>query len=112
MVTKEAVENEIKQVFDPEIPVNVYDLGLIYDIAFAGPVCNIKMTLTSQHCPAAKDIPEWIKRRVNNIDGIDSTEIEIVWEPQWSPQLISEEGRKVLGIDDDGAGGDQEEDEF
>ena len=113
MATIEQVQDQIKQVFDPEIPVNVYDLGFIYDIAINGNTCNIKMTLTSQHCPAAKDIPDWIKRKVNTVEGIDGTEIEIVWEPAWSPQLITEDGRKILGIDEDGAQpADMEEDEF
>jgi len=108
------VEEKIRLVFDPEIPVNVYDLGLIYDIAVNEPVVNIKMTLTSQTCPAAKDIPDWIKRKVDTLDGIDSTEIEIVWEPAWTPQCITPEGRKILGIEDDEVPGapEQDEDEF
>ena len=101
MPTKEDVENEIKQIYDPELPVNVFDLGLIYDIGFDGTKCNIKMTLTSQSCPSAKEIPDWIKRRVNTLDGIDDTEIDIVWEPQWTPQMISAEGRVILGIEDE-----------
>ncbi len=113
MPTTQDVQDQIKLVFDPEIPVNVYDLGLIYDIGITGQVCNIKMTLTSASCPAAKDIPDWIKRKVNTLDGIESTEIEIVWEPAWSPQCITADGRKILGIEDDGeVPADQEEDEF
>ena len=113
MATIQDVQDQIKQVFDPEIPVNVYDLGLIYDIGLEGSLCKIRMTLTSQHCPAAKDIPDWIKRKVNMLEGVDDTEIEIVWEPAWGPQLITAEGRKILGIEEDAVpGAEQEEDEF
>jgi len=100
MATTEDVYTELRQVYDPEIPVNIVDLGLIYDVQVEGEGCNIKMTLTSQACPEARTIPEVMKRRVVDLDGIESCEIEIVWEPQWTPQLISEHGRQVLGIED------------
>ena len=98
--TVDDVYTELKQVYDPEIPVNIVDLGLIYDVVVDGQACNIRMTLTSQSCPEAKTIPDVMKRRVQAMDGIDTCEIEIVWEPQWTPQLISEEGRKILQIDE------------
>jgi len=101
MVTREDVESQLREVFDPEIPVNVLDLGLVYDIAIEGEVCKIEMTLTSQACPEAKTIPDMIKRRVNTLDGIESTEVEVVWEPQWSPHLISAAGKQILGMDDE-----------
>ena len=101
MATVEDVYGELKQVYDPEIPVNIVDLGLIYDVQIEDVTCKIKMTLTSQACPEAKTIPDVARRRVNALDGIDGTEIEIVWEPQWTPQLISKEGRAVLGIEDE-----------
>jgi len=100
MATNEDVYTELRQIYDPEIPVNIVDLGLIYDVQVEGEGCSIKMTLTSQACPEARTIPEVMKRRVVDMDGIESCEIEIVWEPQWTPQLISEHGRQVLGIDD------------
>jgi|SRR6186713_329723 metal-sulfur cluster biosynthetic enzyme len=100
MATTEDVYKELKQVFDPEIPVNIVDLGLVYDVKVddAG-ACTITMTLTSQSCPEARTIPEVMKRRVNALPGVSGTQIQIVWEPAWSPQKISEEGRKMLGID-------------
>lgn len=101
MPTAEEVRAELKKVYDPEIPVNIVDLGLIYDIQVEGANCNIKMTLTSEACPEARSIPDQMKRRVNTMDGIEGTNIEIVWEPKWSVHLISEEGRAVLGIDDE-----------
>jgi len=101
MPTVEDVYSELKQVYDPEIPVNIVDLGLVYDVTVDGSTCNIRMTLTSQSCPEAKTIPDVMKRRCNTIDGIDETQIEIVWEPQWGPHNISAEGRAILGIEDE-----------
>ena len=101
MPTVQDVYSELRQVYDPEIPVNIVDLGLIYDVKVEGQTCKITMTLTSQACPEARTIPEVMKRRCNTLDGVDETEIEIVWEPAWGPHLISEEGRKILGIDED-----------
>ncbi len=101
MVTTDQVREELKQVFDPEIPVNIVDLGLIIDIGLEGPKCKVTMTLTSQACPEAKTIPDVVMRRCNGLDGIDETDVEIVWEPQWSPQMISPEGRAILGIEEE-----------
>jgi len=106
MATTEDVYAELRQVYDPEIPVNIVDLGLVYDVQVDASTCRITMTLTSQSCPEARTIPEVMKRRCNTLDGVEQTEINIVWEPQWGPHLISEEGRKILGID----GGAEEED--
>ena len=100
MTSVEEIYSELRQVFDPEIPVNIVDLGLIYDVAVEGTNCNIQMTLTSQACPEARTIPEVMKRRVVDLEGIEECEIEIVWEPQWTPQLISPVGRQILGIED------------
>ena len=97
----EDVYAELKQVFDPEIPVNIVDLGLVYDVKVDGATANITMTLTSQSCPEAKTIPDVVKRRCSTVAGIDDVQVEIVWEPQWTPQRISPEGREILGIEDE-----------
>jgi metal-sulfur cluster biosynthetic enzyme/drug/metabolite transporter (DMT)-like permease len=89
---------ELRQVYDPEIPVNIVDLGLIYDVQVEGSTCNVTMTLTSQACPEARTIPDVVRRRCNSVPGIETTDVKIVWEPAWTPQRISEEGRKTLGI--------------
>ena len=99
MPTTEEVYDQLKQVFDPEIPVNIVDLGLIYDVKVEDPKVLITMTLTSQSCPEARTIPDVMRRRCNSLDGIDETDIEIVFEPAWTPHLISDEGRKALGMD-------------
>jgi metal-sulfur cluster biosynthetic enzyme len=109
MPTSEDVYGQLRQVYDPEIPVNIVDLGLIYSVAVEEEIAKITMTLTSQSCPEARTIPEVMKRRVNSLDGITETTIEIVWEPQWGPHLISEEGRKILGIDNNGDGGSEDD---
>ncbi len=101
MVTPEDVYTELRKVFDPEIPVNIVDLGLIYEVGVEESVVNITMTLTSQSCPSAQEIPEMMRRRVDVIDGITETKIEVVYQPLWTPQLISAEGRKILGMEDE-----------
>jgi len=98
MPTADDVYSELRQVYDPEIPVNIVDLGLIYDVAVEGPAAKVKMTLTSQACPEARTIPEVAKRRITAIEGIESCDIEIVWEPTWTPQRISPNGRRILGL--------------
>ena len=100
MPTSEEVYSELRQVFDPEIPVNIVDLGLVYDVQVDGSACNIRMTLTSQMCPEARTIPEVVKRKVVDIDGIEGCDVEIVWDPQWTPQRISPAGRQILGIEE------------
>ena len=99
MPTTEEVYDQLRQVFDPEIPVNIVDLGLIYDVKVEDPKVLITMTLTSQSCPEARTIPDVMRRRCNSLEGVDETDIEIVFEPAWTPHLISDEGRKALGMD-------------
>ncbi len=102
MPTVDDVYTELRQVYDPEIPVNIVDLGLVYDVKLENENCSIKMTLTSQSCPEARTIPEVVKRRVTEIEGIGACLVEIVWEPTWTPQLISPNGRRILGLPEDG----------
>lgn len=101
MTTVEDVYDQLKQVFDPEIPVNIVDLGLIYDVKVEQPKVKITMTLTSQSCPEARTIPDVMRRRCNTLEGIDDTDIDIVFEPAWTPQLISDDGRKALGMEEE-----------
>ena len=103
MPTVEDVYTELRQVYDPEIPVNIVDLGLVYDVKVENDACSIKMTLTSQACPEARHIPEVVKRRVGEIEGIQSCQVDIVWEPTWTPQRISPNGRRILGLPEEEA---------
>ena len=99
MVTQEQVIDAIKRVFDPEIPVNIFDLGLIYDVKVQDKTVNIQMTLTTQACPAAQSLPNQVQMVVSGIPGVEDVNVNLVWEPHWTPEMISPEGRKILRID-------------
>jgi FeS assembly SUF system protein len=99
-VERERVMEALRKCYDPEIPVNILDLGLIYDVLVSDDgTVNIKMTLTSQGCPAAASIPEQVKLQVGAIEEIRDVQVEVVWEPPWNPSMISAEARQQLGID-------------
>jgi FeS assembly SUF system protein len=97
-VTREAVVDMLEQIFDPEIPVNIHDLGLIYGIDVAGDKVTVRMTLTSPHCPAAKSLPATVRESVARIPGVREADVVVVWDPPWTKEKISEEGRKILGM--------------
>ncbi len=100
MVTKEQIVDAIKKCYDPEIPVNVYDLGLIYDVDIKEDTVNITMSLTSQGCPSAQQIPDLIQSRIQTDCGIQNVNVQVVWDPVWTPQRISPEGKKLLHLED------------
>ncbi len=88
----------IKEVFDPEIPVNIYDLGLIYEIDVDDyDNVDIKMTLTAPNCPVADSMPNEVKEKVKAIEGVNNVNIEMVFDPPWSASMMSEEAKLVLG---------------
>ena len=97
--TEEQILKMLKTVFDPEIPVNVYDLGLIYgiDIKDDG-LCEITMTLTAPSCPAGDFIVEDIRQKVGSVEGIKDVNVNIVFEPEWSKDMMSEEAKLELGF--------------
>ena len=101
MITKEQVIDQIKQVYDPEIPVNVWDLGLIYNIDIQETNVHVKMSLTSQGCPSARELPNMVRSRIAGLSGVSDVNVEVIWEPQWNPTMISPEGKKVLKLDDE-----------
>ena len=101
MSSEEAIVEKLKGCYDPEIPVNVYDLGLIYEIDAAPETVTITMTFTSESCPSARAIPLDIRRRVLELDDVEAVDFLIVWEPVWHPRMISAEARAQLGIDED-----------
>jgi FeS assembly SUF system protein len=94
-----AIVDAIKTVFDPEIPVNVYEIGLIYniDVQPDGKVA-VKMTLTSPACPSAQELPAEVKDRVEGVAGVTACDDEIVWDPTWNPSMMSEAARLQLGF--------------
>ncbi|GAE84510.1 metal-sulfur cluster assembly factor [Bacteroides reticulotermitis] len=96
---EEKIVNIIKTVYDPEIPVNIYDLGLIYkiDVAETGDVV-VDMTLTAPNCPAADFIMEDVRQKVESVAGVKSTVINLVFEPEWDKDMMSEEAKLELGF--------------
>jgi len=94
-----AVVEALRGVYDPEIPASIFDLGLIYnlDINADGEV-KVLMTLTTPSCPVAEEIPSWVQRAINVIEGVTKVEIELTWEPFWKPDYMSEEARLALGM--------------
>lgn len=96
---EEKIVAMLKTVYDPEIPVNVYDLGLIYkiDVADDGNV-NIDMTLTAPNCPAADFIMEDIRQKIESIEGVSAATINLVFEPEWDKDMMSEEAKLELGF--------------
>ena len=94
-----AVVEVLKTVYDPEIPVNIYELGLIYDVDLKedGAV-HVKMTLTSPACPVAGSLPGEVQKKIEGVPGVTSAEIELVWDPVWSPAMMSEAARLQLGM--------------
>ena len=98
--TKEQVIDVLKTVYDLGIPVNVYDLGLVYDVDIEESEVNIVMTLTSPSCPSAKEIPLNMENKVVSVLGAEKCMVHIVWNPPWGPQMISDAGKKVLGMDE------------
>ena len=96
---KEQVIEAVTQVYDPEIPVNIYDLGLIYDIVVTpnGNV-EVEMTLTSPACPVAGSLPGEVEMRIRDLDWVGDVDVELVWDPPWNPGMISDEAKEKLGI--------------
>jgi FeS assembly SUF system protein len=100
LVLHNLIVDKIKEVFDPEIPINVWDLGLIYHVDIEPSTnINITMTLTSPNCPSAQDLPVMIKNKVKELDEVKDVNIIITWDPPWDPSKISEEARYALGMD-------------
>lgn len=98
LVKEEEVLRMLKTVFDPEIPVNIYDLGLIYKIDIDNDICTIEMTLTAPSCPAADFLVEDIRQKVGAVEGIREVNINLVFEPQWTKEMMSDEAKLELGF--------------
>jgi FeS assembly SUF system protein len=95
----EAVVDALKEIFDPEIPVNIYDLGLIYgvDVGDDGAVV-VSMTLTTPHCPVAETMPAEVELRVSAVPGVRDAEVNLVWDPAWDPAKMSDDAKLELGM--------------
>jgi FeS assembly SUF system protein len=96
---REKIIEALKTCYDPEIPIDIWELGLIYDIDIADTNdVVITMTLTTPHCPAAETLPVDVENKVTAVDGVASVKIELTWEPAWSPQMMSEAARLELNL--------------
>ena len=97
---KQGVVDMLRTVYDPEIPVDIYELGLVYDVNVeeSGNVA-IRMTLTSPMCPVAESLPPEVEEKVRGVPGVTEVKIDLVWEPPWSPSLMSEAARLELGME-------------
>lgn len=96
---REQVVEAVKTVYDPEIPVNIYELGLIYKVEVnEARDVQIEMTLTSPNCPAAQSMPAEVEQKTRSIEGVGEVTVDVVWDPPWSPEHMSEAARLELGI--------------
>ncbi len=96
---EEKIENVCKNLYDPEIPVNIYDLGLIYDIKVSEDgKAKIVMTLTAPNCPVAESLPAQLKEEVSVLNGVKEVDLEITFDPPWNMDMISDEAKLELGL--------------
>ena len=96
MITRDQVIEVLKTCYDPEIPVNIWDLGLIYDITIVGEAVHIKMTLTAVGCSLGPQLVGEIENKLLSVDGVEDCKVEMVWSPPWTPERLSEDGRLSL----------------
>ena len=98
MDLKEKVIAEIRKIYDPEIPVNIYELGLIYDVKVKGDNVKIIMTLTSPNCPVAESLPKEVKDSAMQVEGIEEVDLDLVFEPPWDKSMMSEAAKLELNL--------------
>ena len=98
MSVKDKIIEEIRKIYDPELPVNIYELGLIYDIKVNGNKAEIKMTLTTPNCPVAESLPKEVKEGALQVEGIDDVNLELVWDPPWNKDMMSDAAKLELNL--------------
>ena len=98
MDIKDKIIDEIRKIYDPEIPVNIYELGLIYNIEVTGKKAKIKMTLTTPNCPVAESLPKEVKESAMQVDEIDEVDLELVWDPPWNKDMMSDAAKLELNL--------------
>ena len=99
MELKDKIIKEIKKIYDPEIPVNIYELGLIYDVKVENKnTAKVKMTLTSPNCPVAESLPKEVKDGIMQVEGIDKVDLDLVWDPPWDKSMMSEAAKLELNL--------------
>ncbi len=95
--TKEQILEALRQVYDPEIPVDIVNLGLVYDVAIEDGIVRLKMTTTSPGCPVGDYLAQEVERAVETLSGVDAVGVEFVWDPPWTPERMSAEAKQKLG---------------
>ena len=98
MELKDKIINELKKIYDPELPVNIYDLGLIYGVQVNEKKAKIKMTLTTPNCPVAESLPQEVKEGAMQVEGIEDVDLELVWDPPWSKDMMSDAAKLELNL--------------
>ena len=98
MELEKKIIEEIKKIYDPEIPVNIYDLGLIYKIQVSNDNVDIDMTLTSPNCPVAESLPKQVEDNIKNVEGVSKVNLNIVWDPPWTKDKMSEAAKLELNL--------------
>ena len=99
MELKDKIIEEIKKIYDPEIPVNIYDLGLIYDVKVENKnTAKVKMTLTSPNCPVAESLPKEVKDVIMQVEGIENVDLDLVWDPPWNQTMMTEAAKLELNL--------------
>ncbi len=98
MNLKKKVITEIKKIYDPEIPVNVYELGLIYDISIINKDVKVKMTLTTPNCPVAESLPKEVKDSIMEIKEVNKVDLDLIWDPPWDKSMMSEAAKLELNL--------------
>ena len=99
MTKKNQIIEEIRKIYDPELPVNIYELGLIYDIQIKDEkFVSIKMTLTTPNCPVAESLPKEVKDAVMQVEGIKDVDLQLVWDPPWSKDMMSEAAKLEMNL--------------
>ena len=98
MNLKEKVISELKKIYDPEIPVNIYELGLIYDVSIENHNVKVKMTLTTPNCPVAESLPKEVKDSIKEIKEVNDVSLDLVWDPPWDKSMMSEAAKLELNL--------------
>ena len=99
MGKKEKIIEEIKKIYDPELPVNIYELGLIYEITLENEKsAKIKMTLTTPNCPVAESLPNEVKEGAMQVEGIENVDVQLVWDPPWNKDMMSEAAKLEMNL--------------
>ena len=95
---KDSIIEQLKTVYDPEIPVNIYDLGLIYNLDILDQDVKVLMSLTSPFCPVAEELPQWVKEAVLTVDKVETAEVDVTFDPPWGQHMMSEEAKAHLDM--------------